>query len=370
MTTLRPYRKMRQQVAFTMIVALAFGQVRSSAALVYLNGRAEGLNSPLSFQKWTPGISGDTLVWAGPLPAGAATINVHSRGGGAINLEGIQIASTAEGGLTLQAANVVGPPLSGIQTINLGAGGIDMAEASQNLTINKTNGTGTVALNLTSPQFWNVGPGRTLTVNADTSGSSQLTLATLGASSAITLGGSLNLGAAPLVIDKQGTGAVTLNGAVTAGSVTAVNGVTGNLVFGSTVTAPTVTGALNASTSTTINSQSSGALAFSSTVNTGALNVSTNSSGTATYSGVVTANAINLLHQSSGTLTFANSVNATTSLDINVTKNAAVNVNTNNSVAAPITAPTFNLTTQSSGNVTFGTNANIIANTALNINAL
>jgi len=365
-----------------MIVALAFGQVRSSAALVYLNGRAEGLNSPLSFQKWTPGISGDTLVWAGPLPAGAATINVHSRGGGAINLEGIQIASTAEGGLTLQAANVVGPPLSGIQTINLGAGGIDMAEASQNLTINKTNGTGTVALNLTSPQFWNVGPGRTLTVNADTSGSSQLTLATLGASSAITLGGSLNLGAAPLVIDKQGTGAVTLNGAVTAGSVTAVNGVTGNLVFGSTVTAPTVnvnnqssgaltfTGALNASTSTTINSQSSGALAFSSTVNTGALNVSTNSSGTATYSGVVTANAINLLHQSSGTLTFANSVNATTSLDINVTKNAAVNVNTNNSVAAPITAPTFNLTTQSSGNVTFGTNANIIANTALNINAL
>jgi len=379
MTTLRPYRQMRQQVAFTMIVALAFSQVRTSAALVYLNGRGDGLNSPLSFQKWTPGVTGDTLVWAGPLPAGAATINVHSRGLGTINVDGIQIASTASGALTLQAANVTG---GGTQTINLGAGGIDMAEASQNLTINKTNGSGTVALNLTAAQTWDIGAGRTSVVNANSTGSNQLTLATLGAGSALTVGGAINLGAAMLDIQKQGTGAMSLNGAVTAGTLNVVNGVTGNLGFGSSVTAPviavdnqsngslTFTGAVNASTSTTINSQSSGGLTFGSTLNTGALNVSTNSNGTATYSGVVTANTINLQRQSSGTLTFSNSVNAATSLDINVTKNAAVNVNLNNSVAAPITAPTFNLTTQSSGNVTFGTNANIVANTAFNLNAL
>ena len=376
MTTLRPYRQMRQQVAFTMIVALAFGQVRSSAALVYLNGRGDGLNSPLSYQKWTPLSSGDTLVWSGPIPGGAATVNGLVSGSGSLNLEGIVVTNTANGALTLQPANPTGASL---QTINLGGGGLDLSEANQNLTINKTNGSGTLALNLTAAQVWDVGPGRTLTVNADTTSTHQLTLSTLGASAGITVGGALSMPTAALVINKQGTGNIALNGAVSAQSINAVNEVTGNISFGSTVVAPTInivnknTGSLSfsstvtATNAITIDSLSSGGVTFSNDVTTNAFTLNTNSSAAVSFTRKLTADTINLTHNSTGTVNFldpsATAITASSVFNYTTTRSGATTFN------GGITAPTFNLTTLGTGGVTFNSTGIVNAATAFNIDA-
>ena len=70
MTTLRPYRKVRQQVVFCMIVSLAFTQNRATAVDYFINGRGDGLSSPFSYSKWAVPTSADNLIWGGGGGAG------------------------------------------------------------------------------------------------------------------------------------------------------------------------------------------------------------------------------------------------------------------------------------------------------------
>ena len=184
MTTLRPFQKIRQQVTFCLIAVLSSTQVRSSAADVYLNGRGDGLNSGASYMAWAVPGSGDTVIVGANNPTGY-TLNALPTGS-SLSLNGFRVVAGATGTTTFQAFNTTGTTT---QTLNIGSGGIDMSQATQNLTLNQTNGNGTLALNLTAAQNWLVGAGRTLTVNSNISGLGGLNLTTTGTGAIATLAG-------------------------------------------------------------------------------------------------------------------------------------------------------------------------------------
>lgn len=265
MTTLRPFRRMRQSVAFISLAAMLSSQVYLSAADYYLIRRGDGLNSIYSYAETAfPLGLGDTLVMNN-LTDGAVSLNSVANGtlGGLVSVGGLRVLNPG-GALTILPNSTVG----GTQTIQIGAGGIDMSAATQNVTFQKINGGGTLALQLAAAQSWLIGTGRTLTMQADVAGSSQLTVNTLG-SGALTMSGALNL-SAPLVVNAQGSGAIAFSGAV---------GMNGN-----------------------------------------AINISNASTSTITYSGAISnASAINFTNSSTGKLVLSGPLSSTTGTAINLT---------------------------------------------------
>ena len=144
MTTLRPFHKIRQHVTFCLIAVLANSQIRVSAGDAYLNGRGDGLSSPSSYAKWALPGAGDNLVF-GAFNATGYTLNALGTGT-SMTVNGLRVVAGATGTTTLQAFATG----AATQTLNVGAGGIDMSQATQNLTLNKTTGNGTLVLNLTA----------------------------------------------------------------------------------------------------------------------------------------------------------------------------------------------------------------------------
>ena len=355
MTTLRPYRKVRQQVGTAMIIALSWSQIQQSAHATdyFLDGRGsaiipDGLNNFASYVKFSPPTASDNIV-VGNQVTGALTLDgiVNGNGLGFMGINSIRVANNAGGAVTIQPLST-GPVL---QTLNLGAGGFDLSVAGANLTINKTN-TQTLALGLAADQTWIAGNGRTLTVLADAVGTANLTLATLGSGALTT--GLVNLGVDTLTINKQGTGTITVGGALTAGNLNATLGTAGNLTFSSTVTVPTITvnnqnsgtvtfsGAVSSTTSVGVTSLS-GAVTFGSTLNTPTLNLTTEGGGGATFSGAVSLTNLNYTNQSSGTVTFSSSLAVTNALALTMVKAATLNFN------GSVTTPSLSLTALGNG---------------------
>ena len=305
-------------------------------------------------------------------------------GSNVLSVKGIKVLDDATGGLTIQAHG------SGntTQTLLLGNQGIDLGFASQNLTINKANAGRTLGVTLGTAQTWIAGNARTLTVNADvTANNNQLTLANRG-SGVIALQGATNMGSGTLVIDKQGTGAINVTGALTAGVINATNTNSGNVSFGGGGTAVVNVPVLNLTASSTggyffvgattatggvnFNGLGTNTLQFSSTLTTsgGNLNATTTNSGALTFVGAVNLGSgnANLNLHTGGATQFQSNLTAN-SLIINSTKGGAM------TFTGALTAPTVTINTKGAGGLTFG-NANSVgtsglnASTALTINSI
>jgi len=103
--------------------------------------------------------------------------------------------------------------IGGSNTLTLGAGGLDLSAATQNLSI-------TAPLVLGAAQTWNVGTGRILSVSGAVTGSGDLTL--FGA-------GKVSLGASNILPNGAGTGNLILNGTLDMdGTSQSVNGLSGS----------------------------------------------------------------------------------------------------------------------------------------------
>jgi autotransporter-associated beta strand protein len=146
---------------------------------------------------WTglavPG-SGDVAVWDSTVTAANTTLL-----GADLGWAGIRIASP--GGLvTISAGN----------TLTLGASGIDMSAASQNLTLNN-------AVTLGAAQSWNIQSGRTLTVGGAVAINNLLTkdgagTLTLIVANSGTGGMTVNNGILSITAGGAGTGTIAMNG--------------------------------------------------------------------------------------------------------------------------------------------------------------
>jgi autotransporter-associated beta strand protein len=148
---------------------------------------------------WAGGVaptSGDVAVWNSTV-TGANTAVL----GGDLSWQGIRIANPT-GAVTISAGN----------TLTLGTAGIDMASATQNLSIAS-------GLTVGTTQAWNVASGRTLTVSGAVDGSGPLTkngtgtLSLTSASNSFSGGLTVNAGAITAVGGGLGSGTVSVTAA-------------------------------------------------------------------------------------------------------------------------------------------------------------
>jgi autotransporter-associated beta strand protein len=148
--------------------------------------------------------------WAGGVPPTAADVGVWNSTvtgantavlGGDLSWQGIRIANPT-GAVTISAGN----------TLTLGTAGIDMASATQNLSIAS-------GLTVGTTQAWNVASGRTLSVSGAVDGSGPLTkngtgtLALTSASNSFSGGLTVNAGAITAVGGGLGSGTVSVTAA-------------------------------------------------------------------------------------------------------------------------------------------------------------
>ena len=155
---------------------------------------ANNLNDPASWFLGATPTSSDVAVWDSTVLAANTTLL-----GADASWAGIRIASPV-GLVTISAGN----------TLTLGALGIDMSAASQNLTLNN-------AVTLGAAQSWNIQSGRTLTVGGavainnlltkDGAGTLTLSVANSGAG-----GVTVNNGILSITAGGAGTGTIAMNG--------------------------------------------------------------------------------------------------------------------------------------------------------------
>lgn len=150
----------------------------ASAGNVIKADNSDNLDQSTSWVGGVPPTSSDVAVWNNTIISGANTVSL----GTDTNWLGVAIQDPA-GAVTINAGN----------TLTLGASGIDMAAATQDLTLGGQVG-------LAANQTWNVGAGRALVV-----------------SGAIT-------GAPPAGLVKSGAGILALNGPNTYTNGTTING--------------------------------------------------------------------------------------------------------------------------------------------------
>ncbi len=199
--------------------------------------------------------------------------------GGAIT---IQNASNASGGAAI--AN----------TITLGAGGIDMFRAGQNLTVSRdtTVATNAMTLALGSAQTWRVNTGRTLTVSND--------IATGG--NALTIRGGV-AGAGTVVLGST-SGSITGGGALI---IEGMNVLTGNTVTLSGNNGATGLGATTVGGGSQLNIDQSAASqnklndTAALTLNRATLNLQGTGAGTETVGSLVLGGTLNSIARSAGT---------------------------------------------------------------------
>lgn len=192
-------------------------------------------------------------------------------------------------------------------TWTIGASGIDMSSATQNLTINSP-----VAVALGANQTWNVASGRTLTVGSVVSGASRiLTFNGAGTSvltNANTYSGGSNISAGWFRVGNNaalGTGTITMTGGklssnstagYTLANALALNGSmtlgdatnTGFLVFSGT---PTISGPTTLTTASDVTFAGNLATSSSAWTKTGSAELALTGAGTSNYTGDVTISA-------------------------------------------------------------------------------
>jgi hypothetical protein len=192
MNPLQPLRKHSRVVAALNLFAFICWTLQTSAADFYKSGANLDLDAAGSYaENQAPGPA-DILVFSNQFTSNS-TFNVRTAAG-TLTTGGLRFLNNMGGTVTIQPGNNVA------NTIALGAGGIDMLLANQNVTFNSTQGTGVLTTSLTAPQQWVVGPGRTLTMNAAvTTGGNALTLQGAGTTviGAITGGGNLIISGLP-----------------------------------------------------------------------------------------------------------------------------------------------------------------------------
>ena len=168
MNTMRT--RLRVPVTVVMLVStLTFPLQSQGVVLIKTNSGADTLLAvPTLFpvtsyaQNQAP-TAADTILFNNTINA-ATTFRVSNFANGVLNVGGLTLTNPGAV-ITIQNSN------NQNQFINLGASGIDMSRATQNLTISNATG-GTVALNLlnSGAGTWSVAAGRVLTVNSVISG--------------------------------------------------------------------------------------------------------------------------------------------------------------------------------------------------------
>lgn len=142
----------------------------------------------------------DLLLFRNDITA-ASNFRVSNVANANLSVQGLKVLNPA-GAITIQNND------SQNQTLTIGSGGIDLSQATQNLTLSNTTTTNTLNLALSSAQAatWSVAQGRTLTVAATITGASGLTI-NPGVNG---LGGTVLLGGTNSVASTF-TGATTVN---------------------------------------------------------------------------------------------------------------------------------------------------------------
>jgi fibronectin-binding autotransporter adhesin len=189
------------------IAALAAVGPRSMAADVIKADNADALNLDSSWSGGTAPTAADTAIWDSTVTA-ANTTNL----GADLSWGGLEVTNPG-GGVTIQFA-------AG-QSLTLGAGGIDMAAATQNASVMRSavnNTAGTLVLG--ADQTWNIASGRSLTLFNTSNSANQR----LGGSGNITVAGggvvTMNVGDAGSTSFVAGNGNDTYTGnwTITGGS--------------------------------------------------------------------------------------------------------------------------------------------------------
>ncbi|MCW1922918.1 autotransporter-associated beta strand repeat-containing protein [Luteolibacter arcticus] len=182
----------------------------AARADIYKADNSDNLNLPGSWDNGTPPTPADIAHWDSFVTAANSTLL-----GADLSWDGILI------------SNPAGPvTISGPNTLSLGASGIDLSTADQNLTINS-------AVALTTGQSWNSKSGRRITVSGPVSGAFNLTKAGIGE---LVLNGSTSNSFDGLVINSLGgtSAATTLFLGKTGGAVAVAAGKTVQFGTGTT----------------------------------------------------------------------------------------------------------------------------------------
>ena len=185
-------------VCLSLALGLAIAPNPGFAADVIKANNADNLGLGTS---WTGGVApttADVAVWNSTVTAANTAVL-----GGDLSWQGIRIANPT-GAVTISAGN----------TLTLGTAGIDMAAATQNLSLDSSVAIG-------STQSWNVASGRTLAMTGAVSGTAALTkngagtLSLTNAGNTFSGGLTVNAGAITAVGGGLGSGTVTVTAAST-----------------------------------------------------------------------------------------------------------------------------------------------------------
>jgi len=239
MTTMRT--RLRLPVTLLMLVSTLTWSVQSHAlVLIKTNSGSTTLlaiptaaGNTTNAQNAVP-TAADTMLFNN-LITGASTYRLSNIANSNLALNGIRLANPG-GAITLQNSD------NQSQTLTLGAGGIDMSLATQNLTISNATG-GTATLATSASQAWTIANGRTLTASGPIILGNQVDMRFVGGNTGgtagiVTLSGSLS-GAGSMSISGMigGTGGtvnLSANNSAWTGAVTVSGGATLNVDTGTT----------------------------------------------------------------------------------------------------------------------------------------
>jgi autotransporter-associated beta strand protein len=309
MTTMRT--RLRVPVSIVLLVSgLTWTLPSYGLTLIKTNSGADtflGLNavapSTNFAQNQTP-TAADSILFNNTITAGTA-FRVSNVANGVLNLGGITVTNPA-GAITIQNGTSLN------QTLNLGAAGIDLSRATQNLTISN-NGSNFVTLATSAAQAWKVANSRTLAITGPVALGHNVALEfyggnTGGTAGIVTLGGT--------AAGISGVGGLNVGGMV-GGSGGVVNLSGNNNTWSGALT---VAGGAQVNLDQSASGQDKLANAAALTLNRGTLNFQGTSGGTEVIGGLLLGQGLNQVLRSAGTgvLQAGNISRSTTEAGLNV----------------------------------------------------
>ena len=274
-----------------------------------------GFNTNANHAEGSALTSGDILSYTNLITA-AVTNRLTTTSGGTITLGGIRVGEFFNGSLLNPVGAITIRNLSsgGAQTLNIGASGIDLSLATQNLTFQRdTGGSANMTVAATVNQIWTMRTGRTLSL-ADAPLTLTGNVTIQGAAAAVTLGGSGTgaiSGGGNLIIDGAQSGGATvvnLSGTNTAWTGAVQVGSSSHL---------RASAQLNLDQSAA--SQNKLADAQTLTINHSTVNLQGTGGGTETVAGVTLGRGLSAITRSAGTgILQANTITLGTGAGLNV----------------------------------------------------